>query len=330
MIRDSQNINQYAFALGALAHYVADIHGHPAVNQGVGIEYPKLRAEYGRIVTYEDDKAAHLKTEFSFDVVQVARRRYISKDYHDFIGFKVDQDMLERAFADTYGINANKVLQFGDLAVGTYRFSISKVIPEMTQVALAQREKQTNTTPEKDDAARDQFLYRLSHADYNRDFGSQYREPGAFARFLAFLLRLVPKFGPFKPLGYKEPTAQTEDLYFKSMNKVTEEYHARIKQVEAGDLHFPNVNLDTGQPTRPGDYGLCDKAYTKLLEQQRKNDFDLLTPALKANMIEFFSQGRLGSDIKSGELKKVNVDLAALKQATPDVKQPSTVIKDKS
>ncbi|MBA3916337.1 MAG: zinc dependent phospholipase C family protein [Acidobacteriales bacterium] len=325
MIRDAQNVNQYAFALGALSHYVADVNGHPAVNAGVAIEYPKLRERYGKIVTYEEDKEAHLKTEFSFDVAQVAQRRYISKDYHDFIGFKVDRDMLERAFADTYGISANQVLHFGDLAVGSYRFAISRVIPEMTQVALAARAKQLNS-PEKDDAARQQFLYRLSRADYNRDFGAKYREPGPFAKFIAFLLRLVPKFGPFKPLGYKDPTPQTEDLYFKSMNKVTEEFHLRVKQVESGDLQFPNLNLDTGELIKPGDYNLADQAYVELLKQIRKNDFNLLTPALKANLAGFFAAGKLGPAIKPKEVRQAHLDLSAMESFEPKVKQPSTVL----
>ena len=42
---ESQDVNEYAFALGALSHYASDIAGHPAVNQAVAIEYPKLRAK---------------------------------------------------------------------------------------------------------------------------------------------------------------------------------------------------------------------------------------------------------------------------------------------
>src|SRR5947209_6237171 len=137
MLREARDVNEYAFALGALAHYVADIWGHPAVNAGVSIQYPKLRAKFGKLVTFEDDPAAHLKTEFSFDVLQVAKRRYISKQYHDFIGFEVSQDLLERAFRDTYGINVDDLLKAEDLTIGSLRFGVSRVIPEMTQVALA-------------------------------------------------------------------------------------------------------------------------------------------------------------------------------------------------
>src|ERR1700737_1008452 len=42
LIAQSQDANEYAFALGALSHYAADIAGHPAVNQAVYIQYPTL------------------------------------------------------------------------------------------------------------------------------------------------------------------------------------------------------------------------------------------------------------------------------------------------
>lgn len=50
LLLQSQDANEYAFALGALAHYTADIVGHPAVNQAVSIQYSKLRAKYGNSV----------------------------------------------------------------------------------------------------------------------------------------------------------------------------------------------------------------------------------------------------------------------------------------
>jgi hypothetical protein len=91
LLLQSQDANEYAFALGALAHYAADIAGHPAVNQAVSIQYPKLRAKYGNSVRYAQDHTAHLKTEFGFDMVQVAKNRYASQQYHDFIGFQVSK-----------------------------------------------------------------------------------------------------------------------------------------------------------------------------------------------------------------------------------------------
>ena len=313
MLREARDVNEYAFALGALAHYVADIWGHPAVNAGVSIQYPKLRAKFGKLVTFEDDPAAHLKTEFSFDVLQVAKRRYISKQYHDFIGFEVSQDLLERAFRDTYGISVDDLLKAEDLTIGSFRFGVSRVVPEMTQVALATR--QHENMPELNDQARKKFLYRLSRADYEKEFGAKYRRPGIFARILAFFLRVIPRFGPFKPLAYRDPTPQTEDLYFRSMNDVVDNYSRMVHEAATGDPNFPNRNLDTGDVTRAGDYKLTDEAYASLVRRLSKHHFANVTPALQANILKFFSSGPANRSLKKHKWRETQAALIALKAA---------------
>src|SRR3984893_17783517 len=86
LLRDATDLNEYAFALGALSHYSADNVGHPTINRVVAIEFPKLKRKYGDSVTYGDNNKAHIRTEFGFDMVQVAKNRYTSDRYHDFIG----------------------------------------------------------------------------------------------------------------------------------------------------------------------------------------------------------------------------------------------------
>src|ERR1700752_4687291 len=111
LLIESQNADEYAFALGALSHYASDMVGHPIVNQAVAIQYPKLRAKFGSSVRYSEDKTAHLKKEFGFDTVQVAKNRYASHQYHDFIGFQVSKPLLERVFPLVYGLKFDDVLQ---------------------------------------------------------------------------------------------------------------------------------------------------------------------------------------------------------------------------
>jgi hypothetical protein len=195
LIRQSHDPDEYAFALGALAHYASDIAGHPAVNQAVAIEYPKLRAKYGNSVKYAQDKTAHLKTEFGFDTVQVAKSRYAPQQYHDFIGFRVSKSLLERVFPVVYGVELQDVLPREDLAVSSYRFSVSRLIPEMTQVALETHKK--DTMRESPTFAKRKFLYRLSRSDYEREWGKDYTKPGFGTRVLSTLLRYMPKIGPF-------------------------------------------------------------------------------------------------------------------------------------
>jgi hypothetical protein len=315
MLRDARDINQYAFALGALSHYAADTWGHAAVNLSVPILYPKLQIRYGDWVTYEDDHEAHLRTEFSFDVLQVAKHRYTSLQYHDFIGFDVSEDLLERAFQDTYGMPMDMLLHYDDLTLETFRFAIGKVIPEMTQVALATNRPKVKN--ERDTAAKAEFVYHLSRTDYEKQFGNKYRRPGIFARILGFIIKLIP-FGPAKILGYRNPTPKSEDYYFRAMNKAIDEYREMLRQVKAGNLQFPNRNFDTGRLIHPGDYALADRTYVALAERLSEDHFRHITPAIKADVLSYFSAGiPANGSIKNRDWKKVQKALQALEAYSP-------------
>src|SRR6202167_2841044 len=234
--KESSDLNEYAFALGALAHYSADNCGHPTVNHAVGIEFPKLRKKYGNIVTYEDNPKAHIRTEFGFDVTQVAKNRYTSDRYHDFIGFEISKPVLERAFQDTYGEPLNQVISNEDLAIGTFRRAIGTVIPEMTRVALIARRKEIVT--ETPNFRARQFRYYLSRSSYQKEWGKSYHRPGFGTRVLAFFLKFVPKIGPFKALDIQVPTQKTEDLYIASVDKTIENYTKLVHQAADGNLQL--------------------------------------------------------------------------------------------
>lgn len=287
LIRESQDANEYAFALGALSHYASDITGHPAVNESVAIEYPKLRAKYGKSVRYAEDKTAHLKTEFGFDMEQVAKNRYASDQYHDFIGFKVSKPLLERVFPVIYGVELKDILTHEDLAIGSYRWSVSRLIPRMTQVALQIHKK--DLMRETPNFAKQKFLYRLKRSDYEKEWGKDYQKPGIGTRILSTLLRFMPKVGPFKALAFNNPTAKTEDLYIKSINATVDQYREFLKQVSTDSLWLPNCDFDSGKITKPGEYSLTDDAYAKLLSRLADTKFDRTSPELRANLLEFYS-----------------------------------------
>src|SRR5207249_1482271 len=142
LLSESKDLNEYAFALGSLAHYASDNNGHrDAINKSVPVIYPRLKEKFGNIVTYADDPVSHLKVEFSFDVVQVAHGNYAPDAYHAFIGFEVAQALLERAFEKTYSLELSKILNEG-LAIGTYRFAVSSVFPTMTKAAWRLKKKE--------------------------------------------------------------------------------------------------------------------------------------------------------------------------------------------
>jgi uncharacterized protein (DUF433 family) len=317
LLLESADVNEYAFSLGALAHYTSDITGHPAVNQAVAIEYPKLRAKFGKSVRYAQDKTAHLKTEFGFDMAQVAKNRYASEQYHDFIGFKVSKPLLERVFPVVYGLQMNDVLTHEDLAIGSYRFAVSRLIPEMTQVALQTHKKEIMA--ERPDFAKQKFLYRLSRSSYEKEWGKDYTKPGFGARILAIFLRYMPRIGPFKGLGFKNPTPQTEDMYFKSINSTVDQYRTFLHAVGNDSLQLPNTDLDSGQPTKAAEYSLTDDTYAKLLDQLAGRKFDRTTPELRDNILDFYSDlsGSIKTKKDQGDWREVLAQLEQLKSATP-------------
>jgi hypothetical protein len=287
LLLESQDANEYAFALGALGHYASDIAGHPAVNQAVAIQYPKLRAKYGKSVRFAQDRTAHLKTEFGFDTVQVAKNRYASQKYHDFIGFKVSKPLLERVFPVVYGVELKNVLAHEDLAIGSFRYAVSRLIPQMTQVALRTHKK--DMMREEPTFAKQKFLYRLSRSDYEKEWGKDYPKPSFRTRLVAVLLRFMPKIGPFKAMAFNNPTPQTEELYFKSINTTVDQYRAYLKEVRAGTLQLANCDFDSGKETAAAEYSLTDDTYAQLLAQLTERKFDLTTPGLRANILHFYS-----------------------------------------
>ena len=287
MIEESSDLNEYAFALGALSHYAADNTGHPTINRVVTIEFPKLAKKFGERATYNDDPKSHIRTEFGFDMVQVAKNRYTSDRYHDFIGFEVAKDLLNRAFSRTYGLQLEDVFGSTDIAIGTFRRSISIVIPEMTRVALlARKQSIVRDTPNFN---KKKFLFYLSRKQYEKEWGKGYRKPGVGTRILAFFLRIVPKVGPFSALAFKIPTQKTEDMYIKSVDSTVEDYSSLLHETRVQDLRLPNKDCDTGQDTKAGEYPLTDKAYERLLNQLADKKFEHLTPQLQENILEFYA-----------------------------------------
>ena len=311
LLSQSQDANEYAFALGALAHYASDITGHPAVNQAVSIQYPKLRARYGDSVRYAQDHTAHLKTEFGFDMVQVAKNRYASQQYHDFIGFQVSKSLLERTFPIVYGAELEDVLTHEDLAIGSYRFAVSRMIPEMTKIALRTHKK--DLMKETPNFAKKKFLYRLSRSDYEKEWGKDYKKDGFKIRLFSALLKYMPKIGPFKALAFNAPTTQTEDLYFKSINTTVDQYRVYLEQVRTDSLELSNTDFDTGKETKAAEYSLTDETYAKLLGQLTDRKFELTSPDLRDNILDFYSDLSLPLETKKDVVRWQSV-LSSLDQ----------------
>jgi Zinc dependent phospholipase C len=287
LIEESTDIREYAFALGALAHYSSDNLGHPTINQVVAMEFPNLRKKFGNEVTYADNHKAHISTEFGFDMVQVAKNRYTSDQFHDLIGFEISKPLLERAFLRTYGLPLKQVLGDEDLAIGSFRRAVSTVIPEMTRVALLNRRAElVRDTPNFDEQ---KFLYHLSRSQYEKQWGKGYRRPGFGAHVLALLLRVIPKVGPASALDFKVPDTQTEDMYIRSVNRTMDDYGARLRQARDRNLKFADTDCDTGRDSQRGEYPLADETYSRLLRDLDKVHFAQMSPALRTAILWFYS-----------------------------------------
>jgi hypothetical protein len=321
LIRDSHDINEFAFALGALAHYAADNNGHRlAVNPSVGLLYPKLHRKFGAVVTYEDDPKAHLKTEFAFDVLQVARGHYAPDDYREGIGFQVSEDLLERAFLETYGVDLKSIFPDFALAIGSYRRAVSKDIPRATKVAW--QIKKDEIQKEHPGTTQKAFLYHLSRTSYERQWHKEYQKPSLWDRILAFLIRIIPKIGPLQVLTFRTPTPEAERMFAASFNGSVTEYEGFLNQEkQTARVVLLDDNFDTGTVTVPGQYALADKTYALLVDHWEKKKFENVTPEARSVILNYYSDLSLPFATKKNpeEWETLTEELTELKAYNPKV-----------
>ena len=316
MLRDAQDVNEYAFALGAMAHYAADNNGHKiGTNRAVAVMYPKLKRKYGDSVSYEQDKLAHVKTEFAFDVLEIAKERYAPESYHDFIGFEVSRRVLEEAFEETYGLDLKKVLVNEDRALNSYRHAVSNLLPRATRIAW--QLKRDEIEADEPGITKRKFLYNLNRAKYEQEWGKDYQQPTFGDKFLAFLYRILPKIGPLKVLQFKTPTPETEKMFEASFNDTLDQYRKLLKQQrETQQPALTNDNFDLGTTSAPGQYQLSDSTHAKLLHKLAEQNFAGMTPEIRTELLEFFggtdTPFKLKKDKKAWS--KLQTELEALRK----------------
>lgn len=321
LIEESQNLNEYAFALGALSHYAADIAGHEiATNYAVPLMYPKLAKKYGPVVTYQQDPSAHAKIEFGFDVDQLAKGHYAPKAYRDFVGFEVSKPVLERAFVKTYSLEISSIFVRVDRSIGSYRRAAATVIPRMTKVAWHLKKDEIQHSDPSETKAR--FIYNISNSSYRKEWGDVYEKRDFFSRFKALIIRIVPKVGPFSTLTFHAPTPEVERLYMESVNKALERYRVLLAEVAENRLRLPNDNLDTGAETAATTYSLGDRTYARLVKRLNGKP---VSEALRQDILWYFADLDMPYATKKSpkEWKKVVSDLNTLRSthATEPVHQ---------
>ena len=289
LLTDAQTPNELAFALGALSHFGGDCDGHSiGTNIGEAVLYPKLARKYGVPLTYEEQPLSHLKTEFGFDVVEVAKGNYAPEAYHDFIGFNVATPLLERAFRETYGIPLNALVDDIPKAVNSFRSTVSTLVPLATRVAWAQHPDDIHHL--RPGITKRQFLYTMKRSSYEREWGKQYDRLSFWDRVLAVVLRILPPIGPLQDLRYKPLTPGVELDFRKSFNVAIERYRSELQSLKSQKRpQLENLNFDTGKAMRPGQYKLQDGAYAYWLDELTKDHFANTTPGVRDTILAYYS-----------------------------------------
>ncbi len=320
MIDESKNLNEYAFGLGVLCHYIADNYGHPiGTNKAVPILFPSLKKKYGNLVTYEQNQLAHTRTEFGFDVLQTFEGDYKAQQYHDYLGFQISEDVLQRAFLKIYGLNIRDIFVSYDKAIGTFRWAVRKLLPELTRDAWKMKRTyfiETNPVGGlKGFVKPKNFIYRVDRKSFDNEYGKDRKSGGVKTFFLSFLIRVVPKIGPMKVMKFRVPNAEVKQLWKESKDSAIMQYSLAIKKLGNGKPSLANKDFDTGNKTTPGEYIPSDGSYCELLLLLQKQNFACVTPELKKNILAYFlQQDIIKENIKSGKWEKVIVALEALKQ----------------
>lgn len=289
LINDQQNLNQYAFALGVLSHYLADEYGHSlATNKTVPLLYPKLRGKFGSVVTYGDDHTSHSRTELAYDILQTAKGNYASTAYHDFIGFSIDSTLLATAFQKVYGESLKEMFPKYSTTVSTFRWGVRDLFPEMTHRAW--HIKKSDILKGEVGMTREKFKYRMNRRMFQKEFGSDYTRPKFSARLVAFIIKISPKIGPLKKLKFINPGPEGEKLFAMSMDSILFHYNASLQLVTNSQLKLINMDYDTGKPTEMYEYQLTDETYKDWILKLQKNDFKDTSPGMRGNILSFYSK----------------------------------------
>ena len=287
LMAEAKSAQEYAFALGVLAHYEADTIGHPlATNLAVPILYPDLEAQYGDSVTYAQAPSAHLQTEFRFDVLQVAHRGEVPDLFEHSMQFQVPREFLDRVFKETYGLGLDDLFTNYDVALGTYRWGFRVLIDETTGIAWQLYRGDIETF--EPGITHGNFLHAMSQNDFESEFGKAFLEPGYFVRFVSVITNILPNVGPLARLPYKPLPENVKLLYFSAFKKASEHYRKDLKESVKHRPWFPNLNFDTGTPDVPGTYPPADKAYADLLRRHAQDHFAHVPQALADDMLRHF------------------------------------------
>jgi hypothetical protein len=289
LFREAHNANELAFAIGALSHYIGDTVGHSeATNLAVPEEFPKLEAMYGPVVTYAEDKHAHVQTEFAFDINEIAHGRFAPFRYLQRVGLRVPVAQLAAAFYDTYGLgDPFSKTRKRRINVRGYRFAVRSFLP---RIAYAVTILNRDHMPQDSHSAEFQKMaMEAARVASENDWQAYRRRPGIFTYSLAGVIYILPKFGPLKLVAVKGPTQATEEDYVRSVNRSTDALRSALARFGGPKPGLENRDLDTGSMTQPGGYKLTDETYATLLHRLVSEPHSPIPAGVKADVLGFYA-----------------------------------------
>lgn len=310
-LRNATTLNEYAFAIGALSHYLGDTIGHSqAINPATADEFPKLKQKFGDSVTYGESPHGHIRTEFAFDVEEMKNTKFAPPAYLRRIGFRVPSHFLEQAFLATYGFDLHEIFGSVRPSLKSYRTSVRTFIPSFAEAEVVLHGHQF--PPHPDDEAYRIFEERVSRTNYDRRWKHTYKGPGVRAHLLAILVFVVPKIGGAADLAIKIPNHQTQDAYLHSVNHTVDVFREILDKARNGDdpATIANLDLDTGEPARLGTYALADESYEELLRRITETPNRIVPEDLKQHLLEYYRDPAPGVSIP----QKVVDELGKLRQ----------------
>jgi hypothetical protein len=336
LFRNATNANELAFAVGALSHYVGDSVGHSeATNLAVPVEFPKLRAEYGPVVNYAEGQHQHVRTEFAFDINEIAHHRVAPLRYLRHIGLRVPVRQLGLAFYQTYGLTDFAGHRAHRFKVREYRWAVRTFIPRIAYSVTVLHRNQEPADPNTPDSIEIQKEATAINALYHWD-SYRGRKPRIETYLLAGVLFILPKIGPLSEVAVKGPTEATEADYMHSVMQSTAALRftlARFTPLAArhappagaialatpfGPLDprhpLPNRDLDTGHVVQPGGYPLTDSTYADLLHRIAANPTQPIPPGIKREIQAYYADPNLPITTKKDpqEWAQVQADLKTL------------------
>jgi hypothetical protein len=328
LFRNASNADELAFAVGALSHYIGDAVGHSlATNVAVPVEFPKLKKRYGSVVNYAQGEQQHVRTEFAFDIDEIANHRFAPVGYLRHVGLEVPTRQLALAFYQTYGLREDFTqTRHHRINVSDYRWAVHGFIPRIAySTTLLHRHHEPADVATDPDV---QLLIQEVTAVEQENHWDDYRKHAGFLTYtLAGLLFILPKVGPVRLTAVKGPTSQTELEYVHSVIRSTETLNqvlrrftppstrpstqgasatnphsppppsaplpatSRAYQVIQNDPYHPLVNrdLDTGAPVKPAGYRLTDDTYAYLLHHLTQTPAVPVPPGIKEDILAYYA-----------------------------------------